>query len=156
MTVEIAIPFQGHVGRASTNAVDDVSLRECAARARLASRAAAISGDGRFPGFDPDHDAVLRMGVTHTPEPRILDRFALDGYDLVLAGHTHGGQVRIPLVGAVVTNCGLDRSRAGGVSRWGSHTMLNVSAGLGTSPYMPMRFCCRPEATLLTLVPQTA
>jgi predicted MPP superfamily phosphohydrolase len=98
-----------------------------------------------------DHDAVVRLGVTHTPEPRILDRFALDGYDLVLAGHTHGGQVRIPGLGAVVTNCGLDRSRARGVSRWGSHTMLNVSAGLGSSPYMPMRFCCRPEATLLTL-----
>ncbi len=98
-----------------------------------------------------DASAVLRLGVTHTPEPRILDRFALDGYDLILAGHTHGGQVRVPLVGALVTNCGLDRSRARGVSRWGSHTMLNVSAGLGTSPYMPMRFCCRPEATLLTL-----
>ena len=98
-----------------------------------------------------DHDAVVRIGVTHTPEPRVLDRFALDGYDLVLAGHTHGGQVRIPGIGAVTTNCDLDRSRARGVSRWGSHTMLNVSAGLGTSPYMPMRFCCRPEATLLTL-----
>ncbi len=98
-----------------------------------------------------ERDAVLRLGVTHTPEPRILDRFALDGYDLILAGHTHGGQVRVPGIGALVTNCGLDRSRARGVSRWGSHTMLNVSAGLGTSPYMPMRFCCRPEATLLTL-----
>jgi predicted MPP superfamily phosphohydrolase len=98
-----------------------------------------------------DQDAVLRLGVTHTPEPRVLDRFALDGYDLILAGHTHGGQVRIPGIGALVTNCDLDRSRARGVSRWGSHTMLNVSAGLGTSPYMPMRLCCRPEATLLTL-----
>ncbi len=98
-----------------------------------------------------EHGAVVRIGVTHTPEPRILDRFALDGYDLVLAGHTHGGQVRVPGVGALVTNCGLDRSRARGVSRWGSHTMLNVSAGLGASPYMPMRLCCRPEATLLTL-----
>jgi predicted MPP superfamily phosphohydrolase len=98
-----------------------------------------------------DTAAVLRLGVTHTPEPRILDRFALDGYDLILAGHTHGGQVRIPGIGAVVTNCDLDRSRARGVSRWGSHTMLNVSAGLGTSPYLPVRFCCRPEATLLTL-----
>ena len=94
--------------------------------------------------------------MTHAPEPRMLDRFAADGYDLVLAGHTHGGQVRIPRVGAVVTNCGLDRSRARGVSRWGSHTMLNVSAGLGTSPYMPMRFCCRPEATLLTLTARPA
>ena len=83
---------------------------------------------------------------------RVLDLFAGDGYDLVLAGHTHGGQVRIPGVGAVVTNCELDRSRARGLSRWGSHTWLHVSAGLGNNPYMPVRFACRPEATLLTLV----
>lgn len=99
-------------------------------------------------------DAVVRIGVTHAPEPRILDRFAADGYDLVLAGHTHGGQVRLPGIGALVTNCSLDRSRARGLSRWGSYTMLNVSAGLGTSPYLPIRFCCRPEATLITLRPR--
>jgi predicted MPP superfamily phosphohydrolase len=100
-----------------------------------------------------DRDALVRIGVTHAPEPRALDKFAADGYDLVLAGHTHGGQVRVPGVGALVTNCGIDRSRARGLSRWGSHTLLNVSAGLGTSPYLPMRFCCRPEATLITLQP---
>lgn len=101
------------------------------------------------------HPAVdLRLGLTHSPEPRVLDRFAADGYDLVLAGHTHGGQLRLPGYGAIVTNCGLDRSRARGVSRWGAHTWLHVSAGLGTSPYAPVRFACPPEATLLTLVPQ--
>jgi predicted MPP superfamily phosphohydrolase len=99
-------------------------------------------------------DAVVRIGVTHSPEPRVLDSFAEDGYDLILAGHTHGGQVRIPGYGAVVTNCGIDRSRARGPSRWGSRMWLNVSAGLGNSPYMPVRFACRPEATLLTLVPR--
>ena len=103
-----------------------------------------------------DRAAVVRIGVTHAPEPRVLDGFAGDGYDLVLAGHTHGGQVRVPGFGAVVTNCGIDRSRARGLSRWGTHTVLNVSAGLGTSPYMPMRFCCRPEATLITLRPRAA
>lgn len=101
-----------------------------------------------------ERDAVVRIGVAHAPEPRILDRFAADGYDVVLAGHTHGGQVRLPGIGALVTNCGIDRSRARGLSRWGSHTMLNVSAGLGTSPYLPLRFCCRPEATLITLRPR--
>jgi predicted MPP superfamily phosphohydrolase len=98
-----------------------------------------------------DRTAVIRIGVTHAPEPRVLDDFAADGYDLVLAGHTHGGQVRVPGIGALVTNCGIDRSRARGLSRWGSHMMLNVSAGLGTSPYLPVRFCCRPEASLITL-----
>ena len=57
ITVEVAIPFHGHVGRASTNAVDDSSLAECAERARLAARAAAASGVGHFPGFDPDPDS---------------------------------------------------------------------------------------------------
>jgi uncharacterized protein len=101
-----------------------------------------------------DGTPALRLGLTHSPEPRVLDRFAADGYDLVLAGHTHGGQLRVPGVGALVTNCGLDRSRARGASRWGAHTWLHVSAGLGTSPFAPVRFACPPEATLLTLVPR--
>ena len=99
-------------------------------------------------------EGALRLGLTHSPEPRVLDRFAADGYDLVLAGHTHGGQLRVPGFGALVTNCGLDRSRARGASRWGVHTWLHVSAGLGTSPFAPVRFACPPEATLLTLVPR--
>jgi uncharacterized protein len=102
----------------------------------------------------PDRSAALRLGVTHSPEPRVLDAFAEDGYDLVMAGHTHGGQLRLPGYGAIVTNCELDRSRARGVSRWGAHMWLHVSAGLGTSPYAPVRFACPPEASLLTLVPR--
>ncbi|BBZ30677.1 metallophosphoesterase [Mycolicibacterium madagascariense] len=96
--------------------------------------------------------ANLTLGLVHAPYTRVLDRFAADGYQLVLAGHTHGGQLCLPFHGAVVTNCDLDPSRAKGPSRWGSHMQLHVSAGLGTSPYAPYRFCCRPEATLLTLV----
>ncbi|MBW0090632.1 metallophosphoesterase, partial [Pseudonocardia sp. KRD-188] len=73
-----------------------------------------------------------------------------------MAGHTHGGQLRLPGYGAIVTNCGIDRSRARGASRWGTHTHLHVSAGLGTSPWAPVRFACPPEATLLTLVARPA
>ncbi|MBK1785057.1 metallophosphoesterase [Prauserella cavernicola] len=102
----------------------------------------------------PSRSAALRLGLTHSPEPRVLDPFASDGYDLVLAGHTHGGQLRLPGYGALVTNCELDRSRARGVSRWGADMWLHVSAGLGTSPYAPVRFACPPEASLLTLVPR--
>ena len=96
--------------------------------------------------------ANLRLGLTHSPEPRVLDRFAADGYQLVLAGHTHGGQVRLPFYGPLTTNSGLDRPRARGASSWGTEMALHVSAGVGTSPFAPVRFCCRPEATLLTLV----
>ena len=100
----------------------------------------------------PSPAANLSLGVVHAPYTRVLDRFAADGYHLVLAGHTHGGQLCLPFYGALVTNCDLDRSRAKGASHWGAHTALHVSAGIGTSPFAPARFCCRPEATLLTLV----
>lgn len=110
--------------------------------------------------------AALTVGVTHAPYQRVLDAMATDGARLLIAGHTHGGQLRVPGYGALVTNCDLDTSRARGVSRWwpgaGSApsdrgpedaAWLHVSAGLGGSPYTPFRFCCRPEATLLTLTP---
>ena len=99
---------------------------------------------------DFDQQADLALGITHAPYLRILDGMTADGADLVLAGHTHGGQLRVPGVGALVTNCDIDRARSRGLSRHGS-AHLHVSAGLGTSPYAPFRFACPPEATLLTL-----
>ena len=101
-----------------------------------------------------DVSTRLRLGVVHSPYRRALDAFAGNGYDLVLAGHTHGGQVCLPGVGALVTNCDLPRDQVRGLSRWGS-SWLHVSAGLGTSKYAPFRFACRPEASLLTVVPRT-
>jgi uncharacterized protein len=103
-----------------------------------------------------DPAAAVRIAVMHSPEPRILDRFAADGYELMLAGHTHGGQLCLPFYGTLVTNCELDRERARGLHRHpiGGDAWLHVSAGLGTSPWAPARFACRPEASLLTLVPR--
>ncbi|GAA2092226.1 metallophosphoesterase [Microlunatus panaciterrae] len=106
-----------------------------------------------------DPAADLTIGVTHAPYLRVLDPMAADGHDLIVAGHTHGGQVCVPLYGALVTNCDLDTARVKGLSshRAGGHeSLLHVSAGLGTSPYAPIRFACPPEATLMTLVPRPA
>ena len=112
---------------------------------------------------EADPGADVRIGLAHSPEPRVLDLFAADGYDLLLCGHTHGGQLRVPFYGALVTNCGIDRERARWLHRWAppspgrpNGTWLHVSAGLGTSPYAPLRFACPPEATLLTLVAREA
>jgi len=102
-----------------------------------------------------DPSATVRIGVTHSPEPSLLSSFATDGYDLVLAGHTHGGQIRIPFGPAIVTNCGIDVWRARWLHRWDDRMWFHVCAGLGTSPFAPVRFACRPEASLLTLVPRT-
>ena len=96
----------------------------------------------------------LALGVTHAPYRRVLDAMTADGHDLILAGHTHGGQVCVPGIGALVTNCDLDTGRVKGLSTHSAagHTAwLHVSAGLGTSPTQPIRFACPPEATLLTL-----
>jgi uncharacterized protein len=96
----------------------------------------------------------VAIGVTHAPYRRVIDAMAYDGHDLIIAGHTHGGQVCVPFYGALVTNCDLDTRRAKGLSTHsaGGHTSwLHVSAGVGTSPYAPIRFACPPEATLLTL-----
>ena len=99
----------------------------------------------------PDAAADLTIGVTHAPYRRVLDAMAGDALPLILAGHTHGGQLCVPGFGALVTNCDLPRRQASGLSRWDG-SWLHVSAGLGTSPYTPVRFACPPEATLLTLV----
>ncbi|WP_229067713.1 metallophosphoesterase [Actinoplanes sp. DH11] len=99
--------------------------------------------------------ADLHIGVTHTPATRVLDAMSADGFGLLLAGHTHGGQVCVPFYGALTTNCDLPLSMAKGLHRWpGSDSWLHVSAGLGTHPTAPIRFACRPEASLLTLIPR--
>ncbi len=104
----------------------------------------------------PDPAAEVALGVVHAPYLRALDSLTADGFPLILAGHTHGGQLRLPFYGALVTNCDIDRQRARGLhrhSRAGERSWLHVSAGCGASRYAPVRFACPPEATLLTLVP---
>lgn len=95
-------------------------------------------------------DPALTLGLVHAPYRAALDLVVGAGHDLVLAGHTHGGQVRLPGIGALTANCDIPLSQARGLSRWGD-AWLHVSPGLGHSPYAPFRFACRPEATLLHL-----
>jgi predicted MPP superfamily phosphohydrolase len=103
--------------------------------------------------IERDASDVLAIGLVHTPD--VVAEWFRAGFDLVLAGHTHGGQVRIPGIGALVTNCSLPNALAAGLHRvdggW-----LHVSPGLGTGRFAPIRFACRPEATLLQLEPERA
>jgi predicted MPP superfamily phosphohydrolase len=102
----------------------------------------SVASPRTAPGF--------RLGVVHSPDA--APALAELGYDLVVCGHTHGGQLRVPGVGALVTNSNLPRRMARGVSRLDG-SWLHVSAGLGTSRFAPVRFACRPEACMLELVP---
>jgi predicted MPP superfamily phosphohydrolase len=95
----------------------------------------------------------LALALVHSPD--VVSEWALAGFDLIVAGHTHGGQVRLPFLGAMVTNSSLPTSLASGLHKIGS-TWLHVTPGLGTSKFTPIRFLCRPEATFLRLVPQDA
>lgn len=96
----------------------------------------------------------VTIGLTHAPYQRVLNSFVNHGADLIFAGHTHGGQVQVPLFGALVTNCDLPREYASGLHLW-HHALhaayLEVSAGVGTSIYAPVRFACPPEAVVVTL-----
>lgn len=115
-----------------------------------------------YPGF-PDAGSgagrpSLRVGVAHAPYQRVLNYFTDGGAELILAGHTHGGQVCIPFYGALVSNCDLPTRLAKGLALWehnGRKVPMNVSAGIGTSRFAPVRFACRPEAVLLTLTPRS-
>lgn len=94
------------------------------------------------------HPERFGFAVSHSPDP--APELAALGYDLMVFGHTHGGQVRMPFVGALVTNSHVPRRMASGLVRLGD-AYAHISPGLGTSKYAPFRFLCRPEATLLEL-----
>jgi predicted MPP superfamily phosphohydrolase len=99
-------------------------------------------------------DCDLALGVTHAPYARILEGMSRDQLDMIFAGHTHGGQVRLPWPGgskALTTNCDLPTWRARGISRVANQPWLNVSAGMGTSPFARIRIASPPEASLITL-----
>ncbi len=101
-----------------------------------------------------DKSADLVIGVTHAPYLRILEAMNRDDLDVIFAGHTHGGQVRLPWPGgskALTTNCDLPTWRARGVTKNKSEAWLNVSAGMGTSPFARIRVASPPEASLITL-----
>ncbi len=82
--------------------------------------------------FDPGAD--LALGVTHAPYLRVLDAMAGDGAGLVLAGHTHGGQLCLPGIGALITNCDLAPAQAKGLSR---HARPGSDADRGSAARRP-------------------
>ena len=98
----------------------------------------------------------IAIGVTHAPYLRIINGMAADGLDAIFAGHTHGGQVRLPLPGgsrALTTNCDLPTWRARGLTKLDGQPYLHVSAGMGTSPFARIRVASPPEVSLVTLIP---
>ncbi len=100
--------------------------------------------------------AAVRIAIVH--QPVNVDSIGPAGFDLVIAGHTHGGQIVLPWLGAPMTLSPLPNA----INRGGLHqragTQLYVSRGVGTEAGFapPMRFRCPPEVTLLTLRSRTS
>lgn len=113
-------------------------------------------------GVDPGEEETVfalgrsvpagRLSICLYHYPDLVPRVGELPFDLMLCGHTHGGQVRIPLVGAVVTMCRAGARYAAGLfSRDGRAAY--VSRGVGTESYglPPVRFLCPPELVMITI-----
>ena len=121
----------------------------------------------RFIGIDDYHIGLadfealspsnqFTIALTHAPYLEAIEKLTGFGSKLIFAGHTHGGQVRLPFIGALTTNSDLPNKFARGTSGWefqGKQSILSVVAGLGNSIFAPVRFFCRPEVRLITLEP---
>lgn len=115
--------------------------------------------DGGYDGFDAQLDrarpenGLFTLLISHRPEA--FSRYAARGFDLVLCGHAHGGQWRIPglLNGVYAPNQGLFPKYAGGLYRAGSTVMI-VSRGLTRLSEGVPRFYNRPELVVVDLVPE--
>lgn len=102
----------------------------------------------------PSDEIDLAIGVTHAPYKRVLAAMQQDNLQMIFAGHTHGGQIKIPWPGggkALTTNCDLETWRASGLTKVNDEPWLNVSAGMGYNPFAPIRIACPPEISLITL-----
>lgn len=127
------VPLRSGSSRLWVAGVDD----PVTGRARLRQALSGVTGD------------APRLLLAHSPH--IYDEAVQEQIDVVLTGHTHGGQIRLPLLGAAyVPDMGLFPRYDYGAYRTGKTTMV-VNAGLGES-LLPLRFNMRPEIVLVTLV----
>lgn len=92
----------------------------------------------------------LRIILMHTPDTNSIINLARKEVDIIFGGHTHGGQVRLPLVGAVVSGCKIKTKFASGLFYF-RNFVLYVTRGLGEGRYSQFRFYCQPEASLVKI-----
>ncbi|MDR2748886.1 MAG: metallophosphoesterase [Bifidobacteriaceae bacterium] len=92
----------------------------------------------------------ITIGITHAPYLEALKPFLENNTNFLFAGHTHGSQIRLPKIGALVTNSDIPKDKASGVFQM-ENSIVSISEGLGTSAYFPFRFLCRPAVTILEI-----
>src|SRR3972149_1111619 len=92
----------------------------------------------------------LRIVIVHTPDTDSIINLAREKTDMIFSGHTHGGQVRLPLIGAVISGCKIKTKFASGLFYF-KNLILYVTRGLGEGKYSQFRFHCQPEASLVRI-----
>ena len=102
-----------------------------------------------------EHTDPKRFVVLLHHKPDIILQLGDRKPDLLLAGHTHGGQICMPIIGAVVTLQETGKLFEHGLVKYGD-TQVHVSRGLGTEGRLapPIRFLCRPEISVIELRPE--
>jgi len=99
----------------------------------------------------PDAEDIPRtILLTHCLD--IWREIAARGVPMVFAGHSHGGQIRLPLIGALVTRCSLPTKWARGLFRV-EDTVYHLNNGVGAGWLTDIRFLCRPEASVVRIYP---
>ncbi|MBX9693873.1 MAG: metallophosphoesterase [Cyanobacteria bacterium] len=110
-----------------------------------------------FPEISPERlvdlvesapESALKMALFHIPKN--LHIYENSGIDVAFGGHTHGGQIRVPALGAIITDSDLGRKEASGLVKRGN-TVFHVSRGAGADPRTNIRIFCPPEASVIEL-----
>jgi predicted MPP superfamily phosphohydrolase len=111
--------------------------------------------NGRNTAYEAIADAPFRIVINHTPD--LADEAATKDADLYLCGHTHGGQVRIPFWGAIITNSDSGKKYEAGLYQTGK-TRIYTSRGFGLEPKPApqVRFFCRPQITVIQILPASS
>jgi uncharacterized protein len=92
----------------------------------------------------------LRIALMHTPDTGSIIKLAKRKTDIIFCGHTHGGQVRLPFIGALISGCRIKTKFASGLF-YLKNAVLYVTKGLGEGKYSQFRFYCQPEASLVKI-----
>jgi hypothetical protein len=148
-------PFSGARELDDLTAAGAVLLRDEAKELRIAGARVQVAGceprafmERRARPWElADPAADLRILLCHFPD--VVDRIPPGSFDLVLAGHLHGGQICLPYPGGKLRLSSLGPPYPEGVFRLDGTTLV-VSRGIGTT-FVPFRFCSRPQAAVLVL-----
>lgn len=147
------VPGLDHYGGTGVRELDGSAERIAAAGAEVWVAGTAVDEEQKIRGsLSSPPSGAFTVFLHHSPD--WIEEVAVRGADVYLAGHTHGGQVALPLYGALVTLSRFGKRFESGLHRVrGTWLYVNRGIGMEGGAAPRVRFCARPEITLLELAP---